>query len=383
MVRSRGRVSDPLATFRRALAGAPDPPPVRRCYAAARVVMLPSYEDLAHAPDAPGSHEEIHDHVDWDATRDQRARLDSLGFGVAEAMDSAQRFEVGWPVARSLVELCGGLALGEGFVAGACADHLDPHRPRSEIVDGVVHQAGFVRSHGGVPILLPLPHLARGRAGEEEVVAFHDDVLRQVEGPLLLHWLGEAFAPELAGYFPGRSFLRVMRLHPDKLRGAKLSLLDPRRERELRDELLPTAQAIFTGDDLSFVDLVEGDGSPPAAEAELDGRPLPLGRFSHALLGILEGVAEQASLALRFLTRGERETYRELLLPCQELSRAVFAPPVPMYRARLAFLSWREGRQANAMTANHHERLLDATERSELAALAVAARGILPPPPAP
>ena len=55
-----------------------------------------SYAEVPHSIDAPGSPEEIAEHIDWDATLAVRARADGLGMGVAESMDTAQRFELGW-----------------------------------------------------------------------------------------------------------------------------------------------------------------------------------------------------------------------------------------------------------------------------------------------
>src|SRR5258708_16966970 len=65
--------------------------------------------------------------VDWDATIAYREYLWSLGFGVAEAMDTAQRgMGLDWPVALQLIKrstaaanACGGLV-----ASGAGTDHL-------------------------------------------------------------------------------------------------------------------------------------------------------------------------------------------------------------------------------------------------------------------
>lgn len=364
--------SDPLAPHRAALAG-DDPPPVRRAWAAVRIVMLPSYAALDHSPERPGPPEEIAAHVDWERTLDQRRRLDGLGFGIAEAMDTAQRFQVGWPVAQRLIRESGSLGLENGLVAGAGVDHLEAPSSSAELVDGVVHQARVIAGAGGVPLILPMLHLAHTGADEAAYVDVYDSILRQLDGPLLVHWLGEAFHPDLGGYFPGESFERVMALDPSKVRGAKLSLLDAERERRLRRSLASRGQVVLTGDDLHFGALIEGDDPSVRETAELAGAPLPLGDFSHALLGVLDALAEPMALALRALARGDLERYRALVRPCEALGRHLFQPPTERYKAGLALVAWLGGLQDNDMLANHEQRGRDREHRWRAAELAARA----------
>ena len=93
--------------------------PARLVYAAAHVVLSADYADVAHALDDPGDPAEIAAAIDREATARLRRFLDEHGFGVAEAMDTAQRFRIGWPAARGLIEACGRLGLANGFIAGA------------------------------------------------------------------------------------------------------------------------------------------------------------------------------------------------------------------------------------------------------------------------
>jgi len=351
---------DPLAGY--SLTGE-EPPPVRRVYAATRIVMNAEYAASSHAPDSPGTSEEILAQVNWEATTALRRRLNSLGFGIAEAMDTAQRFQVGWAVAERLIRDCGALGLEHGFVAGAGVDHLEAVHSQAELVDGVVHQARFIQGCGGMPILLPLAWLTREHADEAQYVEVYRAIVEQLDGPLLVHWLGPMFAAELEGYFPGDSFSAVMALDPDKLLGAKLSLLDADLERRVRRELGKRDQVIFTGDDLNFVDLIEGEG----------------GEFSHALLGVFDGIAEPASLALRHLARGDSVRYREVMGPCQEFGRHVFQTPTQHYKAGLAFVSWLGGLQDNPLLANHEERSRDAAHLLRAAELAARAGAIADP----
>jgi len=362
-----------------------DPParPARWCVAAAHVVWKESYRALGHSLDAPGDPDEIGAHVDWDATMALRRRLDALGFGVAEAMDTAQRFAIGWPNARRLVRATGELGLANGFVAGAGADHLEPGsitRP-AQLVDAVVEQAQVIQAAGGIAILLPLPWLAQTGQSEATYVDVYGAIVRQLDGPLLVHWLGEMFLPALRGYFPGRSFQRVMELDPAVVRGCKLSLLDADLERRVRAELLERDQVVLTGDDLHFAGLIEGEsqgGEPPAIQrtTSIGGRDVPLGAFSHALLGVLDAVAAPMSVALALLAQGDLASWRAVASPCEELGRWLFQPPTERYKAGLAFLAWLNGLQQNALLANREELARDREHGLRAAELAAAAGAI-------
>jgi len=349
-----------LAPFEEELARLGEQPPVRRALAAAHVVMRAEYASVDHAPDRPGSPQEICAHVDWAATMELRRRLDRLGLGVAEAMDTAQRFEIGWTGAKRLIEETGRLGLAQPFMAGASADQRGRIRSREDLIDGVLEQASFLRVHGGEPILLPMTWLARERLDEDDYVEVYGEIVRRADGPLWIHWLGEEFLPELAGYFPGRSFERVMALDREKVRGVKISLLDAAREIAIRRALAPHGQLVLTGDDLHFADLIAGDEQGS----------------SHALLGILDAVARPASLALRFLAHGRRDRFLELMRPCEELGRHVFSAPTRHYKAGLALLSWLNGLQENPMLPNHAERTRDRDHYARCAELASRAGAI-------
>ena len=363
-----------LAPHREALGDTRETPPVRLFFAALHLVMRDSYANVRHAEDTPGTPEEIALHVDWQATMALRARVDSLGFGIAEAMDTAQRFQIGWRGASELIARCGELHPANGFVAGAGVDHLTEVRGERDLVEGVVFQAQAIQAAGGIPILLPLVPLAREQVGEEAYVRVYGEILARLDGPLFLHWLGAMFLPELAGYFPGNSFTRIMALEPEKLRGAKLSLLDRELELRVRAELLVRDQILLTGDDFNFAGLVAG--GPARRTTRIGRRDVPVGEFSHALLGIFDGIAEPAALALECLARGDEDRYRTLMEPCEVLARHVFEPPTRQYKAGLAFLSWLNGAQENRMLVNHEERARSLEHYVETARLASAA-GVL------
>ena len=366
-----------LAPTRARLARLGEAPPVRLAFAAAHLVMLPSYRRAAHSTREPGSPEEILGHVDWSTTGALRARLDRLGLGVAEAMDTAQRFEVGWPVASRLVQLCGRMRLEHPFLAGAGVDHLHGIHSKDELIDGVVFQARFIQRHGGWPIVLPLPWLPQQGSSEQDYVEVYAAIFRQLDGPLFVHWLGEMFQPSLRGYFPGNSFRRVLALEPDKVRGAKLSLLDPRLELSLRRELLERDQVLLTGDDLNFARLIRGgdpakeqEAPPPQRWTSIGGRRAALGDFSHALLGVLDAIAEPAALALRLLAHGQTRAAMALLGPCEQLGRRLFEPPVQRYKVGLAYLAWLNGLQDERTLVNRLERTRPLEHLLEVARLA-------------
>lgn len=341
--------------------------PARLVFAAAHVVMKPSYRNVPHTPERPGSPDEIAEYVDWQATMDLRRHLDAQGLGIAEAMDTAQRFSLGWTGARRLIEECGKLGLQNGFIAGAGVDHLNAVRCTADLVDGVVHQACLIQDAGGMVTLLPLLWLGENKASEATYVQVYGDILRQLEGPLFVHWLGDMFLPGLRGYFPGNSFASVMALDPEKVRGCKLSLLDENLELRVRRKLLERDQIVLTGDDFHFARLIHGIGGGEAADAvpeiqrhtTIAGRKVALGDFSHALLGILDGIAVPAGLALSHLARGDGARYMEIMEPCETLGRHVFSEPTAHYKAGLAFLAWLNGLQENLMLVNHEERCRD------------------------
>ena len=348
----------------------------RRCYAAGHVVMRDEYASVSHSLERPGASEEIARWIDWDATMALRTRTDSFGMGVAEAMDTAQRFELGWTGAEQLLRRTGELELVNGFVGAASSDHRAEFAGLDELADAVAWQARFVRECGGLPVLLPQPELPRRGATEDDYVRFYLRVIDRAGGEVLLHWLGEAFHAGMRGYFPGASARRILADRPDAVRGIKISLLDRVFEEKLREEIAPREQVVFTGDDYHFAPLIEGMAQDGVDLPPLDGRPLRGGSFSHALLGIFDATVHPASEALRRLGAGDVEGYRALMEPCEALGRAIFEPPVKHYKAGIAFLSWLNGHQENRMLVNHEENARSVEHYLRIARLASEARVI-------
>ena len=129
------RREDTLRSLRRMNDAAKAATPVRLCFGAAHVVLHESYRALGHRLDAPADAAEIRAHVDWDATMRIRRWLDDNGFGIAEAMDTAQRFFLGWDSARELIARTSALRLTHGFCAGAGTDHLREVHNLDELAD--------------------------------------------------------------------------------------------------------------------------------------------------------------------------------------------------------------------------------------------------------
>lgn len=334
-----------------ALAARKEPTPVRFVAAAAHLILKPGH--------VASERSQLMEAIDFDSTLALRRELASLGFAIAESMDTAQRFEIGWPIARELIRRTGAAKLTHGFIAGAGQDDCPDPRDRDALVASVVAQAREIQAAGGLVILLPLPVLCELAASENDYVEVYCRIIRELAGPIFLHWLGPMFMPSLRGYFPGRSFERILELEPAKVRGAKLSLLDAEYERKVRAAMLARDQIVLTGDDHHFADLI--DGPPPQRHITMNGAPLALGEFSHGLLGIFDAIARPASLALRYLAHGDRANYRALMTPLEEVGRIAFEEPTRHYKAGLAFLSWLRGIQREFRLVNgvEHERSLD------------------------
>lgn len=346
-----------------------DPPPVRYVAAAAHLVLRPSFRELDGPTAEALRGEALLPHVDFDATLTLRRRLASHGFAIAEAMDTAQRFEVGWSVARELIRRTGAANLPYGFIAGAGADSASDPFDLDAAIQSVREQAEEIQAAGGVPIVLPLLALAKRRAQADEYVATYRAIVSGIRGPVFLHWLGSMFLPDLEGYFPGDSFTRILELESEKVRGAKLSLLDAAFERKIRKQMLAHGQIVLTGDDFHFADLIAGEPRITGTTT-IGSHVFPLGEFSHALLGIFDAIAAPAGVALRFLARGERARYHELMTPLEELGQAIFESPTQHYKAGLAFLAWLNGFQDTFVLPVHAESRRDREHYLRVAALA-------------
>jgi hypothetical protein len=281
--------------------------------------------------------------IDWDATMAFRRHVWGLGFRVAEAMDTAQRgMGLDWANAQELIRQSLAEARhvpGADLACGAGTDHLAPEAARSldDVIRAYEEQFAFVEKHGGRAIMMASRALARIATSPDDYVKVYGRILRQAKGKVVLHWLGEMFDPQLAGYWGSAKFkpalecvLRIIGENVARVEGIKISLLDNAREVELRNRL-PEGVLCFTGDDFNYAEMIEGDGQ----------------RYSHALLGIFDAVAPSASKALMALAEGDAATFRRVIEPTVPLSRKIFEAPTQYYKAGIVFLAWLNGHQSH------------------------------------
>lgn len=281
--------------------------------------------------------------IDWDQTMAFRHHLWSLGFKIAEAMDTAQRgMGLAWPGAQELIRRSLAEARrvpGADLACGAGTDHLAPADARSldDIIAAYEEQIGFVEGEGGRAIMMASRALARVARSPDDYRHVYGHILRQTRNKVVLHWLGDMFDPQLRGYWGSDDFdealgavLSIIEANRDKVEGIKISLLDNTREVALRNRL-PEGVLCFTGDDFNYAELIEGDGA----------------KYSHALLGIFDAVAPSASKALAALAKADVATFRGVIEPTVPLSRKIFEAPTQYYKAGVVFLAWLNGHQSH------------------------------------
>ncbi len=278
--------------------------------------------------------------VDWDATLAFREYLYGLGFKVAEAMDTAQRgMGVDWPIARELIvrSLRHARSCGGDLACGVGTDQLaaGPDVTLDQVEAAYREQLDVVESEGGRAILMASRALCRAARGPEDYLDLYQRLLRDVSQPVILHWLGEMFDPELRGYWGSQDLATALETVADliqsntgKVAGIKVSLLDTQWELALRARL-PEGVRMYTGDDFNYAELMAGDGQG----------------HSHGLLGIFDPIAPVAALALEQLADGKAGRFRELLDPTVALSREIFCAPTQFYKAGVVFLAWLNGHQ--------------------------------------
>ncbi|WP_448540302.1 dihydrodipicolinate synthase family protein [Roseiflexus sp.] len=317
----------------RASAGfAPPRAPLRSrvFFAAAHVVADPLADTTPVSPPA----------LDWDTTLAYRRYLWSLGLGVAEAMDTAQRgMGLDWTTARELIErsVAEARAVGGMIACGAGTDHL-PLRPDlslDQVEAAYLEQIEAVERCGGRVILMASRALAACARSPDDYARVYGRLLSQVREPVILHWLGDMFDPALAGYWGSHDLdaametaLAIIHEHAAKIDGIKISLLDAQREIQMRRRLPPGVR-MYSGDDFNYPELILGDDQG----------------YSDALLGIFDAIAPAASAALQALDADDPERFRAILEPTVPLSRHIFQPPTYFYKTGVVFLAYLNGHQ--------------------------------------
>ncbi|MES2633920.1 MAG: dihydrodipicolinate synthase family protein [Pseudomonadota bacterium] len=287
--------------------------------------------------------------VDWDATIAYRRHLWSLGLGVAEAMDTAQRgMGLDWPTSLELIRrsLDAARDVPGALVASGCGtDHLvlDDVTTVDQVIAGYEEQMAAIERLGGKLIVMASRALARVATSPSDYERVYDRILSQAKQPVVLHWLGQMFDPALAGYWGTSDVdaamdtaLGIIAAHPDKVDGIKISLLDKDKEIAMRRRL-PAGVRMYTGDDFNYAELIAGDGFGDA----------PTHGQSDALLGIFDAIAPAASAALGELAQGNVDRFHAILGPTVPLSRHIFAAPTRFYKTGVVFMAWLNGHQSH------------------------------------
>jgi hypothetical protein len=335
------------------------PPRSRRVFAAAHVAAAPG-------PDGNPV-------IDWESTLRFREHLWAHGFGVAEAMDTAQRgMGLSWAQARELIARTAARAGAGALACGAGTDQLADGGAHGlgAITDAYAEQVAFVQSAGAQVILMASRALAARARGPRDYLDVYGELLKQAERPVILHWLGEAFDPALRGYWGGLDFgaaaatvLELIDRAGGQVDGIKLSVLDAGQEAALRRRL-PAGVRLYTGDDFNYASLIRGDAD---------------GFHSDALLGAFAAITAPAAAALAALDRDDLAGYDAAMAPTVPLSRLIFEPPTYHYKTGVAFLAWLNGLQPHFVMLGGLHRQRPAGHLIRLFELAAAARALREP----
>ncbi|MFI7698885.1 dihydrodipicolinate synthase family protein [Nonomuraea sp. NPDC049480] len=299
----------------------------RIVYAAAHVVADPLGDNTPGSPAA----------VDWDATLRFRHHLWSHGLRIADAMDTAQRnMGLDWAATKELIRRSAAEARTVGDPAtlvacGAGTDHAPGAADLNTITAAYAEQIETVQQAGAGVIVMASRQLGKVATGPQDYHQVYGKLFGLADRPVILHWLGEMFDPQLAGYWGSRdvaaateSFLELIHAHASMVDGVKVSLLDEEHEVGLR-AALPEGVKLYTGDDFNYPSLIKSG--------------------SHALLGIFDAIAPAAAAALHALDAGDLDRYDEILAPTVPLSRKIFETPTYNYKTGIVFLAWLNGHQ--------------------------------------
>jgi hypothetical protein len=313
--------------------------------------------------------------LDWDATIAYRRHLWSLGLGVAEAMDTAQRgMGLDWPTSLELIgrSLDAARDVPGALVASGCGtDHLvlEDVKTVDDVIAGYEEQMAAIEKLGGKLIVMASRALARVAKSPADYERVYSRILTQARQPVVLHWLGEMFDPALAGYWGTQNVdaamdtaVGIIAAHAHKVDGIKISLLDKDKEIAMRRRL-PAGVRMYTGDDFNYAELIAGDG--------LGAQPTH--GHSDALLGIFDAIAPAASAALGELAQGNLDRFHAILGPTVPLSRHIFAAPTRFYKTGVVFMAWLNGHQSHFTMVGGQQSTRSLPHLAELFRLADAA----------
>jgi hypothetical protein len=311
----------------------------RVCYSAAHVVADP------RAAIDPW----LNCALDWDATLAYRKHLWSLGLGVAEAMDTAQRgMGLDWPTSLELIGRSIDAAKDHpgAFLASGCGtDHLAPENAKTvdDVIRAYEEQMEAIEKLGGKLIVMASRALARVAQGPADYERVYGRILSQAKQPVVLHWLGDMFDPALRGYWGSMNVdaamataLAIINAHASKVDGIKISLLDKDKEIAMRRQL-PAGVRMYTGDDFNYAELIAGDGVGASVNQQQ----------SDALLGIFDAIAPAAAVSLHYLATNNIAKFNEVLAPTVPLSRHIFQAPTRFYKTGVVFMAWLNGHQSH------------------------------------
>ncbi|MBB5688202.1 dihydrodipicolinate synthase family protein [Roseomonas alkaliterrae] len=304
--------------------------------------------------------------IDWDRTIAYRRYLWSLGLGVAEAMDTAQRgMGLDWTGAQELIRRSLDAMKevpGAVMASGAGTDHLAPGPDVTvdDVIRAYEEQCEAIEAMGGRIILMASRALARAARGPADYERVYGRILSQVKQPVIIHWLGEMFDPALEGYWGNHDHmaametaLAVIHAHADKVDGVKISLLDKDKEIAMRRRL-PRGVRMYTGDDFNYAELIAGDEQG----------------YSDALLGIFDPIAPAVGGALAALSRNDLSTFHDILAPTVPLSRHIFRAPTRFYKTGVVFMAWLNGHQDHFVMVGGQQSTRSIQHFSELFRLA-------------
>jgi hypothetical protein len=335
------------------------PPFNRIAYAAAHVVADPLADCDPWLDTA----------VDWERTIAFRRHLWSLGLGVAEAMDTAQRgMGMDWPASLELIRRSLDAAKdvpGALIASGAGTDHLAPGADVTldDVIRAYEEQCAAIEKLGGRIVLMASRALVKAARSGDDYTKVYGRILGQVKQPVIIHWLGEMFDPALAGYWGAADHSKAMDVAVDviaanaaKVDGVKISLLDKDKEIAMRRRL-PQGVRMYTGDDFNYAELIAGDAQG----------------YSDALLGIFDAIAPAAAAALGAFTRGDVAAFHDILAPTVPLSRHIFKAPTRFYKTGVVFMAYLNGLQDHFTMVGGQESARSTLHLDELFRLADAA----------
>src|SRR6476469_4338288 len=354
-----GRLA-PYTTRPQSTFPAVSPPFNRVAYAAAHVVADPLADNDPWVTPA----------IDWDRTIAFRRYLWTLGLGVAEAMDTAQRgMGLDWGTSLELIRRSLDAAKhvpGAVIASGAGTDHLDvaPGVTVDDVIRAYEEQCAAVEKLGGRIILMASRALAHAARSPDDYAKVYGRILAQVREPVIIHWLGEMFDPALAGYWGSAddtagmaTCLDIIGAHAAKVDGVKVSLLSRDKEVDMPRKL-PAGVRMYTGDDFNYAELIAGDEEG----------------YSDALLGIFDAIAPAASAGLARLAKGDVQGFHGVLEPTVPLSRHIFKAPTRFYKTGVVFLAWLNGLQDHFILVGGQESARSIVHLAELLRLADQAR---------